>query len=701
MPRSVTLPDGTIVDNVPDEITDRDVLQRVEVAQTGERMTKGLAGIDGPIADPVKQLGLGAMDTVASTVGGAMGSNSTYWAIPGLGAFDAILRGVGKHIGAGDQGMREAGRDLGQLNQQIQQGNKPTTEAGKWTRSIGKELPFAPLGIGGVGAKLAQTVGAGAGAEFLGNRVGQNNPLLEALGSALGGMGTGLGLKLLPSTGDNILREAVQGLTPEDFAKARRTSDVLKGEGISHTSAQLLDTPTLPSIFNEVSQHPKVAPSVHKEFRNVPQQVTKSITDKMDLELGNPGTTRDALRSVQEATANALREEMKRANAAYGGNKAVALTGAGLADTSDVMRVAEELERRAGEFAVGSPRRQALMDARRMLFHDDIPVTAESKLDAEMLGIDPNPTFRPENAVVDKNILANINADLNALISKHNLTMEDTAVLKAKEAISRLVPEMDSVNARHAAVFDAELSPMNRSLTGRVAKFGGGPKEMRETASEGLLNQIFPNTTNQAEEIVGMGQDLRDFASRTTKPSEAAQAQSALSGVLREKMNQGLNRSSGNVAGMPNANIAGDFFNEVYRNPAQQANIQAAVSEAVLSQGKTPTQAKAATEGFHNLLEAFNTFNRVNLVPGANPYELGKQMSENIPSKLIAPFSAYSQKMQTISRARNAEELAQVLSDPAGLELLEKLAKLGPAASYGAIFASSGIRAANRMETAD
>lgn len=699
--RTVTLPDGTVVDGVPDNVTDQEVQRRMGVVDSAQTLGGGLAGIGrgNSVVDSAKQLGLGAVDATAGPIAASLGGNSVYNAIPAMGMFDRILRTTGKVLGTNQGGFKEAGQDLGELNTRIQQQNTPTTEAGRWSRAIGKELPYTALGFGGPFAKLLQSVSAGVGAEAGGRAFG---PLGEMLGSFLGGTLPAAAQKSLPRNATRQMREAVQGLGPVDFMKAREKSRLLTDEGISHTSAQLFDTPTLPSLFTETAQHPRVAPKVFQKFRNVPQEVSGALTAKMDFELGNPGTTRDNLRTVQEATANALRDEMAAANANYGAAKSRALTGAAPANQDDVLAIADELANRSKKFAVGTPKRALYEKVRRTLYGEDIPITPQTKLDAEMRGLPGNPTFWPDNLVVDKDVLSNLNADLNAMISESGLKRTDPDVIQMRTMIADLVPEMKSVNAAHRQALGEDVSEVARSLTGRVAQRGRGPQEMRETATEGILNEIFPATRNQAEEIVGMGQDLSKYASYADSQGlgrEAAQAREAMAAALRERMNISLNKAGADVGGFPNANIGGDFVRDVYATPAQKANIQAAVQQSVLAQGRTAADAQRAVKGFDNLMEALNTFNRVSLVEGVSPHEFHRAAGNSTLAKVSAPFASLRELGQRLARGSTAEEISAVLSSPQGIDQLEALARLGPEATYSAIFGSGATRAVGKMYT--
>jgi len=240
----------------------------------------------------------GMQGTIGQMLGGEVGQN-----LPGFG----IVGPTGEQLN--DQIREGLGRDYYQ----------PQGIAGEYSRTAGEFLPGV-VAPGGVGAKLAswlvpavasETAGQGARALEGGERGTTAETLARLVGGIGGGLGVG-GVNAVRSGGDNVLRGAAEGVTPDQLAMAaalrsRSPIPLTNAEALQQVTGGATGMGRVQRVVEGAS--PRLAPMMAAR----PARVEQAIGGVLD-QIGPSVEPSRLAPQVREASGGVLNTLRRRAN---------------------------------------------------------------------------------------------------------------------------------------------------------------------------------------------------------------------------------------------------------------------------------------------------------------------------------------------------------------------------------------------------
>ena len=227
--------------------------------------------------DIAKSLPTGVVESLTGTVG-----------LP-----NAVMQGLGFQQGQYLPGYGEVGPTGEQMNQAIRNQigydyYQPQTVPGEYARTFGENLigGLAPGGMLTRAASVAVPAFASEGAAQIAEGMGAS-PTAQSIARTIAGLGGGLavgGLNAARGGADISLRNAAQGVTPEQMALAAALRDRARAAGINMTNANALQQVTggatgLGQLQRAVEGG---SPLLQRYFAELPEQTRNAINAQLD-----------------------------------------------------------------------------------------------------------------------------------------------------------------------------------------------------------------------------------------------------------------------------------------------------------------------------------------------------------------------------------------------------------------------------------
>lgn len=512
---------------------------------------------------------------------------------------------------------------------------KPEATGAKYALSVAESAPGAALGPGTKLLKGLSAFGSGIGAEMAGQAIGEDNALARAVGAMVGGVLPWTAMGKVQNA-QQLVHESLQHTTPGDFKRAQRLADELAKNKIdSFLNSQLLGPrSTFDDLVQQASGFSHTRPPLIGRTEQASRQAGEAMGAWTDMNLPpQVASRRNMLGDIQERAANRIAAGKRLSNARYAQNMPQGLPDY---DPGQMMQMHQELAALAA-----SPKFRNSEGGRAL----------ERFVQEKLTTADGLPVTDPIG-------LNNIYKDLNALRLQEGWKgLPDTAL---KDVLKKYTPEFDAARAAKSKVMTDVVQPMQKGLTGDIARMGGGIKPDRYTALETAFNRVFTPDRNQAQEIEA-------FARQIGK-DEFSQF---FGEYLRKQVSKELNRAS-TVQGPYKLGL------NLARTPEQMANLNASLKIVAESMGAKPSE---VTKGFSNLLRAFDSYKDLNLASALNNADSGFRAGLNVTGLVIAPHSRVGRASFDIVARRTYQEIADLAMSPDGLKKLEQLARVKPTSS--------------------
>lgn len=372
----VEMPDGTVIEDVPEGVTQRDLLRRYQKAKPQSTISdvaksaayapaKAATGLAGFPADV-----LGMMSNLASKgMSKVSGIDAGYFKQPSL--FDLL----------GSQSLRKGAESL------TGEWYDPQTRAGKVADTgvqtalmMGRNWATTPMQAAKLtGAVTAGTEGAGA--------LTNDNPWARLLGGLGAGMAPTLANAMKTRTGA-VVRDALGDLSDADISAAIARSRMAQGQGVPLMGTEALDR------GHQLASQVRASTSGNKILdpflTRRPDQVRTAVERDIISKTGPRGTpTENAQRAQQAATdviSNAERARTAAVNPFYKAAEYETVPGAALRP------VASEIESQIYQQPVGSAAEKALGKTYGQVFREETKTVAPAagKGAPRVVGVDPN-----------------------------------------------------------------------------------------------------------------------------------------------------------------------------------------------------------------------------------------------------------------------------------------------------------------------
>lgn len=423
---------------------------------------------------------------------------------------------------------------------------QPQTVAGEYSRTAGEFLPGV-IAPGSTGAKLASWLVPAATSETSGQLArmlqgGQRDTTAEGIARFAGALGGGLGVgatNAVRGGADISLRNAAQGVTPQQLEMARILSQDAEAMGINMTRANALQQVTgggtgLGQLQRAVEGS---SPRLQAYFAQLPEQITRAGQRQLDQIGPNvppsdlAGQARTAANSVLERTRARINAE---ARPFYGAADDQVVSAEEYAALREIptYREAEAAFYGNPELSGGAAGPQSIGSINRVI----------QEMDTLARQADPG------------NMAPNANASLARVRG-------ESADL-AKGLVDMVSPEYAQARAIGAAGRQGELAPLQRGPIGSIA-------------AQSELQPSLPATTNR----LFPAQPFEGQAAETAQAlSLMGDVDPSVGGALvRQHLSRQFMESMQDASGGPNQFGGADFAARVFGNPEQRRTVMGAI----------------------------------------------------------------------------------------------------------------------------
>ena len=521
------------------------------------------------------------------------------------------------------------GKVIGETDEAIRQALHPETKPGQVASRVLEAGVGALTGPGGLAAPVRSAVvglSSGAGAE-IGRAIDPENPLLALAGGLLGG-----GLGAIPAaftpTAKSMIKDAMRGVSAEDFSSAKLAEEILKRNEMPHLKSQLLgEASSLDDIVQQASSHPKVRPTILKATQGIAPQAreTAEVWKARNLPIAVE-ERRGLLLDVQKSAKEAEQAAIGQANAEF----RAALPPHGVYPKQYMNTLREELRSLAegSKYGPTSSGGEAILN----FIAKKLP---------------------PEGKSMTRDHLNNLIKDLNTLTTTEG--WKGLPVSDLKRVLKEYTPEYEAARAAKTAAMRETVSPIQQGLAGDIARMGGGPNPSKYTVTGDVLKTVFPMDKAQPQAILKLGKDVGG---------------ESVGHLLREHLTRSMEMAGKGIGESRQAPIK--FVEAVAATPAQRANLQAALEVVAKDSGANPAAVK---KGFDELLHAFGTYKDLKVSPGVAGSNVQFEAGKSFLGAAVAPASRAGRWLWERATAKTYQKIADIVTSPKGLEELERIAR--------------------------
>lgn len=664
----VVMPDGTHVD-MPDQ-PDEGVLGYLKTMAHGA--VKGLAGLPATLLDNYGDLAKANMEADLSA-----GKALTGQKADGKG-FDAAV----------DQLRNNPNQRMTKKVDQLANfvGHEPRTTGQDFAHSAAEGAAGGIMGPGGVVKNAVIGASAGLGGETSAKLLQDDTPLNRVLGAIVGGAVPIVGGKLLPNNAEKVIKSSVGQMSNEDWKKAEDLKKFMTEQGMTHSNAQLLGpNSTLDDVFEKASTNQFVRPQVLKKLDNASSSAHEAFNNWTAGNLPPSGAgTRETLLDVQKAASEAIDKLYGKSNELYAKNLPWDINMQSYSP-KQVNQIATTLKDVASD-----PARYGQLSAGGDFIRgiaSDLESTVKPKGPASVplvLGLDGKPLVMSPGPVapnLPKGDVNNLLKTLNTRADKEGyagLPLGDV-----KGVLRDATPEFQAARDAKSAFIKQNVNPVEQSLAGQLSQMGGGVKPDKYTANAQAISMVFPSNRRQPNEIVQLGKDIgADNVGKLFAEHVAQVAESHF-------------KDTKNIAGQMTQPF--DFKASLAGTNAQRQNINAALKVVAESNGMP---AKSVQDGFFKLMGALDSYKDLKIAGGVgNATE--QAVKSNYLSAMAAPLSRTGRYIEDAVMARTYRKIAQMVTDPKGLEQLRAIGQSGNHAQAQAYVRSVMAATAAENQTED
>ncbi len=522
---------------------------------------------------------------------------------------------------------------------------KPTTEVGKTIGNVGETIVGTMVGGGPLKQAAKVGLSAGIGGEVAA-RATDDNPLARLAGSVIGGGIPAVLERLIPNS-EKLLRQAVSSVPAADWRRAAEMEKVLQDNGLSHLKSQLLGPQsTLADLMAVVSTHPQVRPGIMAAIGRAPEQAQRAfnVWKAGNMPVGID-STRSVISDIQGRAAKRLTDLKRQANAEY----SAALPPGVSADKytpEEIRSVANTLRRVAADPEKYGPLSQGGRAIEGVAADIEGAVTPGLILTA---------SGKPIEQGVSKGYLNNMLKDLNTRLEKEGY--KGLALAELKDLLRQATPEFKPARDAKAAFMKDGVHPVEKGLTGDLARMGGGVKPDRTTATTRALEIVFPKDKVQTGEI-------RELADNLGKQGVAE--------LLREHLSRTMEMTVklSAEAGRPQQPFK--YVEAIAGTNAQRQNLDTALKIAAEDAGANPA---AVRNGFYKLMRAFESYKDLKVPASVDRAALQQMAGENAFGYLVAPNSKIGRWTWEHRTAKTFKTISDTVMSPDGLKKLEAMAR--------------------------
>lgn len=646
----VRMPDGQIVE-MPDN-------------PTAEQLTR-LRSLQAPwyqgVVDTAKNLGTAAYKGVA---GLAAGAADAFAAQPDFA--DAIAaKAAGRQI-------RPTGDTSGPVSAALEStGYQPKTKGEQYANAITRAASGALVSPGGMAAPVRSAlVGAssGAGSEAAASLMGEGMaPRLAGgvLGGLAGGVATGL-----RTNKSAMAREAVEGLSPEDLAKAQANMRQAQAAGVPVNLSQAMERPSNVDSVVEALASNRYGTKTQAQLRAQPMQANMGLETEMAGLPGDVRTPQVAANNMQNVSTAALNQARQGRTAAWEAKRAAteqATFGAGKAPAVNP-RAVEGVGYQLGLMAEARPNSavgEQLRTLQSKLFDaDGVPLTDPRQIN-EVLKEAATKLKSPDLAT------KGIDAGQSKFLAQ---TINDI-----REDLGPAFKPIREANITYKQITDDVINPLKKSALGRMAGRKGEIPDVE--AMRGKMMQLFDQGTipgAKASDILKVEKELRNVKSGVAgaELDGSVAFQDAAKTWMADKISDAVRP----VGGRLNEDLPKRLTEAFAGNETRTQGFRDTMVGLARSQGLPDD---ALYPGMEKFLKVVGMASRRPGFAGASPMDLDQIAGQSAVGG-VGRFSAITPLRQPILKwmeflkADAYKAMDNLLTSPEGVDMLKKLAKGSP-----------------------
>lgn len=554
---------------------------------------------------------------------------------------------------------------------------------------------------------FAATVGTAGGiaGQEAGQKLGGDN------GAVIGGvMGQLLGTPSLMFKGtgnaNQMAKEGLAGLTPADFANAKRLQQAALSQGVSLTPEQLFaNAPGLDALTNALMQGTAGKGKLQTTILQQPAQVevaARGAANRFGPNVGAYDATRDmrlATQGVIEDTKltksqKALFDESgKMLNAPQiqeaDGKLSAAIKGLQASEARKPLEEFQQLLRKIAEYRMepGAPIGPMVPGATGGF--RELPLTGH-------LIPDGSRSFTQSLGPEVKKLDAFKAPDLDVMVKEALLKLKDLGINQpglAKRQQGQLAGVLtdirgilDDITPTRIAGREMEASRhqmRDAKTSGLIGKFAG-KQGVVEGAPDpnGLIRSTLGASVPQDRAIGELSAALLGRAAKQStlgNTEAAAQATRALPQAVRMYWDEALDAATKQTGGRTPADLGSRFYSNFVGSPgsAKEGNFRQMLQGVAASTGQDPA---ALDTGFKTLLEVMNASgrNRSGLAFGASVSEQAGSSLLGDAVRTVNPFGVLrmtADKLDHMGKEAQLRKLSEMFTRPDALQILEKIGK--------------------------
>lgn len=652
--------------DVPDDATPQQIIDHVEGEGRQVLELERMRGVGQMAMEAGKSVGRGLISGIASLAEGAAGSEAR----------------KGRAAPEGD--LVAAARKI-----LPRPGFESTAE--RYINSAGEGMGGAlSLPVGSLPSMLVSGGLAGLGGQ-LGSDATNGSKVGELAGNAVGGLGSAAAMSVR-SNAPQLASQALKGTDEVQLAMAQQRMHEARKAGMPINLSQGMQVPSNIDDLVTALANSSFGDKTIQTLRTQPEQLRLLAQVKRDQLPGTPSSPQDVANRAQTAATDAIAGAKGRANAAYMG---ALQPGARVPEP-----MLQAFESRLNDIIASNPNNASAQGLARAV-KERLRLPGGPETEPKPLGggaissrISVKPAESPPapwlddpaqlKGAVDDAIQSFGSNALNTAAPRADLNRYAQEIRNAwKQTVRAGTPGMEDAAGAARQVYESEVNPMRKSITGRVAGVSGA-NDVREATDK--LTSLFGKGTpvkSPTSDILTFEKDIR------------GQHPGLFADAVATNLADRITRVLPTEGARTDENLANNLRKALADNPDQERGLRDMLAGAARSKGLPE---KPVVDGFNQLVElATLAGKRPARVSGLPVPEL---MEEAGKSKLASAvqLQSYYQAGKRIRMAFSSDAyktLDRLINDPDGLQLLQSLSKksiMSPAnhAAISAFFGAEG-----------
>jgi len=572
---------------------------------------------------------------------------------------------------------------------------KPAVTPGRRYARAGLEGAGSGFSLPGPSAALTAAAGAGGGlgGEAMADAAGEG-PAQRLVGGLLGGGAVGLARGVKPNRAD-LARETMEGSDPANVAIAIQRMKEARDQGLPINASQGMLRPSNIDDMIEFLANSRQGDQTINNLRTQPGVLALKAQGTRASLPGQITSPQDTANRVQEAATGALKASTQKAGAAY----AAKLPPGTQVPPAQIEAFSKALD----DYAAAHPNTAAATmaaEVKRRLTLGGEEAAAPAPLGAgkvaSRLQVKPQPkapqylteASQLKSAVEDAIQNHGANAQNTSAVSKDLNRYAQTIRTMFDRTVAPVGSPMREARAASRQIYVDEVNPLRKSVVGRLAGVRGAD-EVKE-APQAQLKAVLERGTPD-----GGLSEIKQLE-KTLRKQDPTAFPDLVKTFVADKIESVLPVEGARVA----PNLAEKLRKTLAGTKAASRGLDDMMAGVARSKG---LDEDTMVKGFRNFVDllvlAERVPNRISGLPSRDLADIAGKSATASAAEMRFMGSGLGHKIRSVFSADAYKFMDKMLNSPEGLEALQKLAKTGPkhpgslVVLEGLLGASGGISA--------